>query len=425
MINLTGWVSKVKSNEHFIGLEWLRFFLGLYLVMFHTFHYEAVPSWFRKFFDLGFFATSTFFILSGFLLAHVYLKNHTQSSVALREPSKSFFIKRFSNLYPIHIFSMLLIIVIILIIPHLAIIDTDVNYSIRSVTFDVNNRTPSADLKHYMDNSELILAFIMNFLMIQSWNPYYLMFNFPAWSISTLFFFYLVFPYIAPRLHKIKNPLKGLMILNILYLIPVMLVILTTDFGTPETGILHRNPIIRLPEFMAGILLCSLYHKRKHIPLDKLTKFFMTLFIIASFVGAMYLLAIAPKLSDKGNIPYYILHDGLLLPAQACLIYLFANLKFSNNTKFVSISQKFGGASLPMFALHIPIYMIFTRIERVLSGEPSLCFESFKACFEAAGDKSLLSYPLFLFITIFLCILFQEKFVIKSRKFIQHLLLKN
>ena len=84
------------DNERFIGLEWLRFFLGVYLVMFHTlpFYSEYTHlSGLVEFTELGFFATSSFFALSGFLLTHVYLDGNK-----LREPPLSFMTKRFANL---------------------------------------------------------------------------------------------------------------------------------------------------------------------------------------------------------------------------------------------------------------------------------------------------------------------------------------
>jgi peptidoglycan/LPS O-acetylase OafA/YrhL len=414
-----------KSKEHFIALEWLRFFLGVYIVLFHTFHYDGLPSWVRKVTEMGFFSTSTFFVLSGFLLAHVYLRNHTSENVSMREPAKSFLIKRFSNLYPIHIGSLIITLIIVSILPFFNITDGDAEASMRFVVYDVNNHTSYEDLKYWMSDSELFIAFIMNAFMLQSWNPYYLTFNAPAWSVSTLFFLYFLFPYIATKLHKIKRPLMAIGIVNILYLIPVVLVILYSDFGMPETGILHRNPIIRLPEFAAGILLCSFYHKRKLVKqsLSITNVVFLISLILFSLYGASYFLSIAPEISSKGNAPYYLLHDGLLLPAQLSLIYLFLFIKLPDNKNFEKISTRFGSCSLPMFAMHVPLYLVFLRVQKILTGEPSLCLANFRACMDAAGSKNIFAYPIYLIITIIFCMFFQEKFVIKFRHIIQNIFL--
>lgn len=410
------------KKEHFLSLEWLRFFLGLYIVLFHTFHYDGIPTFVRKLNEMGFFSTSTFFVLSGFLLSHVYLKDHSSYNVSMREPKKSFLIKRFSNLYPIHIGSLLLTLVIVSSLPFFGIMDDDNLSSIRFVVYDVNNPTPYEQLKYWMSNGELALAFFMNAFMLQSWNPFYLTFNAPAWSVSTLFFLYLFFPYISKILFSIKRPLFALIINNIVYLIPVIIVITFTNFGMPETGLLHRNPIMRLPEFAAGILLCSYYHKNR-LPLTKIKTLFLIALILGSLIIASYLLSIAPDISHKGNVPYYLLHNGLLLPSQLALIYLFIHIKLPDNKNFKNISQKLGGASLPMFALHVPFYIVFARAQKVWSGNPELCLYNFRACMDAAGDKNIIYYPIYLILTIFLCVVFQEKFVIKFRNIIQNKLL--
>lgn len=83
-------VNTIK-NEHFTTLEWFRFILSLYIVIFHTFNYSTAPTWIREVFETGFFATSSFFVLSGFILAHVYLRNKGTPNVSMREPPKDFF----------------------------------------------------------------------------------------------------------------------------------------------------------------------------------------------------------------------------------------------------------------------------------------------------------------------------------------------
>ena len=63
------------DKHRFIGLEWLRFLMGFYVVVYHTIHFyperKTIPL-LDEITSMGFFATSTFFVLSGFLLAHVY-----------------------------------------------------------------------------------------------------------------------------------------------------------------------------------------------------------------------------------------------------------------------------------------------------------------------------------------------------------------
>lgn len=199
------------SKERFIGLEWLRFLLGLYVVVYHTLHTYPKEQKFPgldELTSLGFFATSTFFVLSGFLLAHVYAR-----SGRLRESARSFWTKRLSNLYPLHLFSLLLSILVLLALSHLGIGPELDKATPRFVIYDTNEvlgRTHPELFLHWMSNTELFVNSILQILLLQAWNPYYLTFNAPLWSLSTLMFFYLAFPFVAPRLMRSRHKWKVL-----------------------------------------------------------------------------------------------------------------------------------------------------------------------------------------------------------------------
>lgn len=408
-----------RKKQRFFGLEWLRFLLGLYIVIFHTLHaYPSIRGWSGYITDIGFFSTSAFFILSGFLLAHVYL----DSEHRLREPAVSFWIKRFSNLYPIHIGALLLAMAVSALVGYLGIAPGDEAISLRFVVFDVNDGTAQSDpesLHHVMGNGELTLNLLLNVTLLHAWNPLYLTFNPPSWSISVLFFFYLTFPWIAPRLFRIKSLGWALVLTNVLYLIPPIMVVFMTGFDTPETGILHRNPLIRLPEFIAGILLCALYTRNEQAgrSLGPGLRRLALLFIAVSVVIGAWLM------QHQGSAWYYLLHNGLWLPAQLALIYIAAHWSPPSSARMRRLASRLGGASLPMFALHVPLFAVFTRVERTLGGEPGLCLSDLSQCMESAADISLWLYPLFLLATVLFCVKFQEAFVVRIRNLLQGLLL--
>ena len=406
-------------TRRFIALEWLRFILGLYIVVFHTLHYyPSINSWSGYITGLGFFATSTFFILSGFLLTHVYIKPLPPSGqYGLRESKRSFLVRRLANLYPIHIGAMIITIIVMTLLPLLKLSPEDVNASIRAVMFDVNNGDSTW---HLMDNKELFWAAAENIFLLQAWNPYYLTFNPPTWSISTLFFFYLVFPWLAMWLWHRRNPMRWLFFTNIMYLIPPVLVIAMTSWGAPETGLLHRNPIVRLPEFVGGILLCVWYHRYAAQAL-----------IYRRIVGLLVLIIATIGLGEWLLRPghsagwHYVLHNGLMMPAQLALIYLCLFVSSPKSTFWQRWASRLGGASLPMFALHVPLYLIFSRIEMAISGQhPTQCLSSLEQCSAQAGTVSFSWYPLFLLLTVTFCVVFQEQFVLRARAIIQKLLLK-
>lgn len=412
-------VTNNKQKEHFTTLEWFRFILSLYIVIFHTFNYTSAPTWIREVFETGFFATSSFFVLSGFILAHVYLKDKGTQFVSMREAPKDFLIKRFANLYPIHIISMILFIIILILIPYANINPNDTRVGLRAVTLDATNGVPYEELRHVMNNWEILLAVIMNVCMVQSWNAYYMMFNFPTWSISTLFFFYMVFPYAAIRIHKLKSPYFFLFVLNAVALIPVALCLIYTDMGYPEAGFLHRNPLVRLPEFLGGILLCHIYHTRKlnNVLPDRVGMIKIFIMSVLLFAGMRIFLYFMTHYWDSWYIAYHLLHNGLVLSLEMLILYFFINLPQIKNEKLNYWGERLGNSSLPLFALHIPIYSIFSRAQKLLEGDPALCFENFRSCVAVASKSPDYHYFIFyLIITVIVSVYFQEKIVVPIRK---------
>tara|TARA_B100002052_G_scaffold291357_2_gene311238 strand:- start:2775 stop:4082 length:1308 start_codon:yes stop_codon:yes gene_type:complete len=410
------------ARERFMGLEWLRFGLGVFIIWFHTLHvYKPMRFWTHYVTDLGFFATSTFFVLSGFLLSHVYLDRRQDH--AMREPARSFWVKRFSNLYPIHIGSLILAVLVIQIVAWMAITPADAARTARFVAYDINRPELFAgEMRHLMGNAELLINLGLNLVMLQAWNPFYLTFNPPAWSISVLFFFYLWFPWIGPALLRLAHHGRALAITCAIYIVPALVVIAISNFDTPETGILHRNPIIRFPEFVAGILLYAIYARRRDINrhAGRAASWGLFALVVVSFALGQWFLTF-------GSAFYYLLHDGLLLPACLATVYLAARAPAAASDRVNTWAVKLGGAALPMFALHIPLFTLYTRLEKIARGEPMLCVTGqFRACMQAASDITLSfwAYPIFLVATIAFCIVFQERFVRGVRRVIEPPLLR-
>lgn len=400
------------SKEKFIGLEWLRFLLGMYIVCFHTLHNYAddLPGWLSDIAGVGFFATSSFFVLSGFLLAHVYCQQGQ-----LREPGLSFLSRRFANLYPLHLFSLALTAVVLFIIAKLGIPPDDAKATLRFVVYDTNEDLGDASretLEHFMGNGELALNFALQLLMLHAWNPLYLTFNPPLWSISTLFFFYLTFPFLAPRLMRARRKSVWLAVIAVIYLLPPLWMIQQQAYGIPYTGMLHRMPLLRLPEFLAGILLYGIFRDRQiHAqPLQLGARLLLAGLVLGSFIGAIWLL--------KGpQFWYFLLHNGLLLPSQLALIYLFALISTPRSEAVNHWSQRLGTASLPLFVLHVPIFILFSRAETLLSVTSPDCLNGMAECAAQAGDQnlSLWLYPVYLLLTVMLCLWAQERAVVPAR----------
>lgn len=83
-------------------------------------------------------------------------------------------------------------------------------------------------------------------------------FNSPSWSLCCEQLFYLCFPFLIPIAKDYKK-------LLCVFLVSAILIVIGMHF-TPETdikGYWYVNPITRLPDFLAGMLLFQLYDRLK------------------------------------------------------------------------------------------------------------------------------------------------------------------
>jgi len=409
------------SKQRFIGLEWLRFLLGCYVMVYHTFHQYpqrgSVP-FLAELTSMGFFATSTFFVLSGFLLTHVYFNGNQ-----MRESGRSFLKKRFCNLYPIHIVALASSILVVSLMQWLAIPPEGPGSSLRFVVYDTNSELGGTNpelFRHYMTNAQLAFNGVLQLLMLQAWNPYFLTFNAPLWSLSTLFFFYLFFPWLGPKLLALRHKWLWMAIICAIYLLPPIWVIWQQQYGMPFTGLLQRGPLFRLPEFLAGILGYGIFrqHQRANLVIGRSMRTLLALGILLCF-----LIGTALFTHGNGRHWYFLLHNGLLLPSQVCLVYLSALAHDPKSAWLRHWSPRLGAASLSIFALHVPLFSLFRTLEQLLRGAPMSCFNDWQGCVDAAGkvQLSVTGYVIYLLVTVAICVIFQERFVVRMRNFLLRL----
>lgn len=411
----------MTNTPRFFGLEWLRFLLGCFVMIYHTAHrYPQLDhfSWLRHVTSMGFFATSTFFVLSGFLLSYVYVK-HNQ----MREPARRFWIKRFCNLYPIHILALVSSVLVLILMHWLSIPPEGPGASPRFVVYDTHEWVADRSLlAHYMDNRELVINAVLQLLMLQAWNPLFLTFNAPLWSLSTLFFFYLLFPFVAPGLLKIKYVKSVITLTCCISLLPPLYAIVHSLWGIPWTGLLQRFPPFRLPEFLCGILSYGLFrqHQQRGSRPGACRCLVLSLFVIACFISATWLYTQRPE-----RFWYPLLHNGLLLPSQLTLLYLCAWLPAPRSAWLQRYLPRLGASSLSVFALHVPLFYLWTTLEPLGRSVFSDWRGGWQEWVNRAGNTelSLSGYVLFLVFTLWICLLFQEQVVVRIRTRMLHRLL--
>ena len=214
------------------GLNLLRVLASLYMVMFHL-HPSFLPGPVAVFFSRGASDTSLFFILSGFLLAHLY------SGKKMDDPAQKRFVwRRAARIFPANVVGLLFLLGVQALLGNTA----------------VNWNTLSECL-----------------LLVQTWvvgNEHAL--NIPAWSMSCLLFFYLIFPIVLPRLERLKTEVLQATLLGLWVVGAVLLPELARWPGglDPSDWVqhLHTSPLLRSAEFVLGMGVAVLVARRGRPP---------------------------------------------------------------------------------------------------------------------------------------------------------------
>ncbi|WP_394854101.1 acyltransferase family protein [Imperialibacter roseus] len=248
-------------------ITFTRFIAAITIVFFHfggDLEYINNPIFLpiKQYGNLG---VSYFFLISGVIMSLVYSNKVKLSKAFFRD----FYIIRLSRVYPIYLFSLIVVIFF-------------TKYFWRS----------------QLDLSEILFSVFL----IQSWVPgKELTLNFPGWSLSVEIFFYLFFPFLILFFRKIGNR-KTYMVSFIIWFITQGVFIC---YFTEGSHLLY-NPIMHSGTFIIGaafgIFLKSNADRLTFIP----PNIWAVLLIIStlSFVAIIY------------NAPAWLAlsHNGLLSP---------------------------------------------------------------------------------------------------------------
>lgn len=385
-------------EQGFWALNWLRFFLAVYIVLYHTLK-GAYPSiegtWFQAALSLGNMATSVFFVLSGFLLMHVYVVRKD----GRRFNKRNFFVARFSTLYPLHIAGL-----VVALGPLVSVLLS------RGLTVSSD---ALGGAERVLASWEIALSFLMTVTLTNAWNPYYILFNGPSWSLSALAFFYIVFAYSAVKIYRMKAPMLALVLLGGVFLLPGAIADLLHLKNNLTEGLLHRNPILRLPLFVAGMLLCVIFARSRNAgaPGQLLAS---AIIVLATVIAATIML------HDGSTM--HLIQNGMYFPASLAIIWLCACARPMSSARIRIWGERLGGAALPMFLLHLATFSLFRKVEQLLTVMASGNGGSLSSMFAASRgvEPSLALYPLFLILVTVVCVLVQEQFVVRVQKIIRN-----
>ena len=305
------------------ALTGIRCFAALNLVFFHF----SDPHSFGPLYPVvngGYISVSFFLLLSGFILTYNYADRAQRGALTAR----SFWSARFSRLYPVYAFSLLL--------------------SVGMLMQEVHAHT----------KLEFGLGVILTPLLLQGWHPALTNFwNTPAWTMSTEAFFYLLFPWLITR----RRPREARTILMILFgvwlcslVLPALYIHFNPDGDAhPDrysVGIWMRAlkfmPLQHLPSFLFGMALGFLNEK---IDSDSRKR----------LVGGIVAFAVLYLILCVGDrLPYVMMHDGLLMPLFAGVILCLAGqnpiARFFGLLPFIAI----GEASYCIYLLHFNLWTL-------------------------------------------------------------------
>jgi peptidoglycan/LPS O-acetylase OafA/YrhL len=180
------------------GLTPLRGIAALWVVFYH-FSSEYLPQLDTKDFShiipKGYLAVDLFFLLSGFVLAHVY-----GTGLECGRPCRflAFIRARLARVYPLHLFVLVLFVTLTLAVNGL-------HHPARPGTAPIP-----------LTGERSLVALAANLFMLQGVRAGELSWNYPAWSISTEFMAYLAFPLLLPMVWRAGRRLRlGLLALLI------------------------------------------------------------------------------------------------------------------------------------------------------------------------------------------------------------------
>ena len=314
------------SAERIHPLTSLRFFAAFYVVIFHLFKSlvsTAHDSFGTKFISLGFTAVSFFFLLSGYILAFVYLRGDR------RVDKRRFFASRFARIYPLYLVTLL----------------ADTPYSLHNT---IASRGVVLGLVHTVGD------LLMHLGMVHAWVPrHQTCIDVPNWSLSVEAFFYLSFPLLGAILWKLKGSRLWITAF-LLYCGGQTLVWIM--YPHLSLRVARFNPLFHLSTFALGICLARWQSLRVAERGSAASSIWVSYGVLAlAATGFLAAVQYSPFLSVAD------LSDGLLAPVFVCVIWALSGPSTAIS-RLLSMSWLviLGESSYGLYLIHFPVLNIFT-----------------------------------------------------------------
>lgn len=301
----------IPSRPPLPAIAGLRFYAALHIVLLHTLRAGWLPPEVARLTKWGASTASLFFILSGFILTWAY----AAPAGGLRVPAREFLRRRLVRLYPAAIVCHLI-----------------------AVPLVWSSYGPVERWLRAAATAGGVQAF---------WPPFANSFDSPAWSLSYLALGYLLLPSVLRRTAAWtpRRLLGGMAVLWAAMLAPAAAFVLAQPANPVWRTALFTFPLVRLPEFLFGVLLARLLLAREWPRLPA----WVAPSAAALLIGTLVL---TPAVLFPMN------HNGLWAPLHAVLLWALAagSAGWMHRVLGAAPSRRLGEASLAIYLLHVPLY---------------------------------------------------------------------
>jgi peptidoglycan/LPS O-acetylase OafA/YrhL len=342
----------LQPRNHLAALTGLRFVAALHVALLHESNglFAFAPTA-DRIVQAGYIGVQLFFVLSGFILTYTYTDPNSPREIDVA----SFWVARFARVYPVYILSLLM-----------------------ALPLFVGWAMAKTSTEGAVGIAKVLVTAVANLTLLQAWLPQTVApWNTPGWSLSCEAFFYLVFPAIVLRMGRLssRHILWCAGVFWLAGLIPPALYSLHDPSSTAaQPGMLltaiKYSPLTRIPEFLIGIACGQLYLRSEGKQIwGGRPNGFWAIAVTTAIVGV---------LAMPTWIPYPLLHNALLAPLFAVLIFMLASgqgiLARCLGYSWVVL---LGQASYALYLLHQPLASLLYRYSSSplhgVAGWPRLC----------------------------------------------------
>jgi len=331
-------MASITRPSPILPLTSVRFLAASYVVIHHSALWTNqlhTDTWLGRFERNGFVAVSFFFVLSGYILAHVYLNQEDAFD------KRKFLISRFARIYPLLLLSLLL--------------DAPL-YFYRDVL---------ARGKHH-----LILAAIRSLFsvsLLQAWFGSRLLgLNPPSWSLSAEAFFYVGFPLLAFSLSRWAKRIGWISIpilWSLAMAVPLAATLLQPALyaqvdSSQLQWVIVLNPLLRIGELLAGIALCAVQKRF----VEECPGLLRNRYGYLALAAAVVLFSVT--IDQSNRIPYMMISNGFLIPVWSLAIFGLVNIERGLATLLSHRWSVILGES--SYALYLPHGMVFAYLAHYL-----------------------------------------------------------